>query len=216
MTSDASQNAVGGYNYSEVTGMDGSGNVTLTHANILNGVNYAVAVKTVTQGTIPNTYTSAAATSSVVPYARPATPVAPTVSALDASGNPLDSKLNISWVAPAAYTALAQYGVDSSLNYALYTADASGAYTVLVYDGPNRSYQQTGLTNGRTYGYVLKTYVMNGADKVFSGASSPVKEAQPFAAPGQVASFTPTATGSNSISYRFTGLQVTDASHNIR
>jgi len=215
-TSDASQNAVGGYNYIVVTGMDGSGNVTLTHANIFNGINYTVGVKTVTQGTSPNTYMSVAASGSAVPYARPATPVAPTVSPVDASGNPLGGKLDISWVAPASYTASAQYGVDSSLNYALYTADASGAYTVSVYDGQLLSKQVQDLTDGRTYGYVLKTYVMNGDNKVFSGASSPIRVAVPFAAPRQVATFTPTANGLNSISYRFTGLSVSDASHNIR
>ena len=209
-TSDAIQNAVGGYNWSALN-LNTSHNVILS-SDISNGISYTVAVKTVTA--LGSTYfTSAQATGSCIPYALPATPAVPTIT--DVSGNiPLDGKLNISWASVSAYTVANGYGSDSSLNYQLIRADISNT----PFDVQGLFYQDTGLTNGRLYSYTLRAYVWNNGTKVLSEASSPPVESRPFAAPGQVSTSTFSATvhpSTSTVSYRFVGLS-SDPNHTIR
>lgn len=193
LLSDASQNALHGYNWSQLT-LDASSCVTLVGLN--NGTHYRAGVKIETQSNVlpASKYVSEAGhlSRNTSPYKVPAVPTGLSISPLDVSGNPLDRKLNLSWNAQS-YLAANGFGPDASVNFVIIRhegLDASGnrKFETPRYPGTLNRFLDTGLVNDKVYYYALEAKVNNveRGEDIFSPESTPEVAAFPFASPAAV------------------------------
>lgn len=184
---DASQNALHGYDWSEMT-LDQNSRVTLTGLN--NGTLYGASVKIETQSAVllGSKYLSAAGSlaNGSSPYKAPAVPTGLAISPLDASENPLNGKLKLSWNAQT-YLAANDFGPDASVDFNIHRheLDASGVQIngYLLMSSIN-SLEDTGLVNDKTYYYSLEAVVRNPNLNIDVNSNrSSVVSASPFASP---------------------------------
>jgi len=219
---DASQNALHGYNWAEMT-LDASSCVTLTGLN--NGTLYDASVKIQTQSAVvaSSKYLSPAGalSNSTSPYKAPSFPTGLRASPVDASGNPLDAKLNLSWDAKT-YLVANGFGIDASVNFVIMKhegLDASGNKinaSELTNTSTANTHQDTGLTNDKVYHYSLKAKVHNTELNmpVASAESTPVVAGFSFASPAAVTNLVADCSGNGDLFVTWTN--IADASANYK
>jgi hypothetical protein len=186
---------------------DASGIITVT--GLTNGVSYTFSVYAATTNndyTTPGTdvssnntgdtlvYLSAAATPpSIIPYATPSAPAAPTVRVLDASGNPT-GQVAISWVPDLSFNGY-------PLGYIVTRLDVSGNSTIIATlppanpmlntPVPQARYTDGNVTLGSTYYYTVQYYYIVNSNPVPSLPSPQSAAAVPFLDPASPAGFNP-------------------------
>lgn len=221
---DASQNALHGYDWSQLS-LDASSCITL--ANLNNGTRYGVSVKLETVSNVISSarYVSAAGhlVNASAPFKRPDVPTGLTISPLDASGNPLNGKLNLSWDAQT-YLAANGFGVDASVNFVLNRhegLDPSGNPINLVTRNPSpltlNRLQDTGLVNDKVYHYTLQAYVLNTElnNNIFSLQSTPPVTAAPFASPASVTNLVVDCSGNKDLFATWTPIADPSATYQL-
>ena len=227
--SDASQNALHGYNWSQMT-LDASSCVTLVGLSsaLNNGTSYGASVKIETQSNVlaASKYVSAAgalATSSA-PYKAPAVPTGLTISPLDASGTPLDGKLNLSWNAQT-YLAANGFGPDASVNFVITRhegLDGSGNEINTAEFAPSPatkiSHQDTGLVNDKVYYYALKAKVRNTElnTDIESPESTPEVVSAPFRNPLSVTNPVADCSGNGKIFVNWANIADASANYELK
>lgn len=225
--SDASQNALHGYNWSEMT-LDASSCVTLVgvSSDLNNGTRYGASVKIETQSNVlaASKYVSAAGAlaNHSSPYKAPAVPTGLAISPLDASGNPLNGKLNLSWNAQT-YLAVNGFGPDASVNFVITRhegLDGSGneINSVELSPSPANSRQDTGLVNDKVYYYALKAMVPNAelARNIESSESTPEVVAAPFSKPASVTGLAADCSGNADIFVDWTNIADASANYQLK
>lgn len=186
---------------------DASGLITVT--GLTNGVSYTFSVYATTTNdiyTTPGTvvgstntgdtlvYLSGGTTPpSIIPYATPSAPAAPTVRVLDASGNPT-GVVNISWVPDLSFNGY-------PLGYIVTRIDASGNSTVIATLPPANPMTGTpvpqarttdgNVTLGSTYYYTVQYYYVVNNNPVPSLPSPQSAAAVPFVDPASPQGFNP-------------------------
>jgi len=218
---DASRNALHGYNWTEMT-LDPSSCVTLV--DLINGKYYGASVKIETQSNVfvQAMYVSPEGkiASGSAPYKVPSVPTGLFISPVDASSNPLDGKLTLSWNAQT-YLAVNGFGPDASVNFVVWRnegRDASGnkINAVIFQANTATTYQDTNLTNDKIYYYQLEAKVMNSELQAYvdSAESTPPVAAAPFRTPNPVTSLVADCSGNGDIYVNW--VNITDASANYK
>jgi hypothetical protein len=206
--------------------LDASSCVTLVGLN--NGTRYGASVKIETQSAVlPGSkyLSNAGSLTGSSPYKAPATPTGLVISALDASGNPLDGKLNLSWNAQT-YLAANGFGPDASVNFVINRhegLDASGnkIQNATLTPATLNKYEDTQLTNDKTYYYSLEAKVNNVelssaelSRYIYSPESTPAVSAFPFASPDHVTNVVLDCSGNRNL--RATWTNIIDGSANYQ
>ena len=227
--SDASQNALHGYNWSQMT-LDASGCVHLVGLTsaLNNGTFYGASVKIETQSAViaSSKYVSPAGSLSTQtsPYKAPGVPTGLIISPLDISGNPLDGKLNLSWNTQT-YLAANGFGPDASVNFVIMRhegLDGSGnkisSVTLENHPATLNSYQDTELVNDKVYYYSLKAKVFNNEliKDIISPESTPEVDAYPFASPASVTNLAVDCSGNADLFVEWSNIADESANYQLK
>lgn len=227
--SDASQNALHGYDWAQMT-LDASSCVTLVGLSsaLNNGTRYGASVKIETQSNVlpASKYVSAAGAlvNHSSPYKAPAVPTGLAISPLDASGNPLNGKLNLSWN-NQTYLAVNGFGPDASVNFVITRhegLDGSGNEINSVEFSPSpatkNSHQDTGLVNDKVYYYALKARVPNVelSRDIESVESTPEVVSAPFSKPASVTGLAADCSGNADIFVDWTNIADASANYELK
>lgn len=177
-----------------VVTLDASNNYTVT--GLTNGASYSVRVATRTTDGVRIASPYVGSYSSLIastPYTTPAAPVI-TATAVDSSNVPLDGKIKLTW---SAVTNLG--GNSGAVTYSIFVND------VLSTTVSDTTYTVTGLTNGTSYKFSVKTNVVNTelSTTVTSGISNEINIV-PFTVIGNVASASLTRVNGTSLTGAWT------------
>lgn len=216
---DASQNALHGYNWTQMA-LDASSCVTLTGLN--NGTYYGASVKIETQSNVlpASKYLSAPGqlSTAAAPYKAPSVPTGLVISPLDASGNPLSNKLNLSWNAQT-YLAANGFGPDASVNFVITrhegldgSGNEIGHQDINPSPATKNSHQDNDLTNDKTYFYALKANVNN----LESPESTPEVVSAPFSKPTSVTNLSADCSGNGNIFVKWDNIADASANYELK